>query len=101
MTEAEWFAATDPVPMLEFLNGKVSDRKLRLFAVACYRRIDHLISDSVAKKAIEFSELYADGLANNKELHGNAWAEKPRECLLRFGSPGKLPVPLPIMSQDG
>jgi hypothetical protein len=26
MTEAEWLACTDPTPMLEFLEGRASDR---------------------------------------------------------------------------
>ena len=38
MTEAEWLAATNPRPMVEAIRAKASERKLRLFAVACCRR---------------------------------------------------------------
>jgi hypothetical protein len=65
MTEAEWLACTDPGPMLDFLKGRASERKLRLFAVACCRRIGHLLSDErcrSAAEAVEAAEAFADGL---------------------------------------
>jgi hypothetical protein len=34
MTEQEWLVSEDPAPMLEYLWGKVGDRKLRLFRCA-------------------------------------------------------------------
>jgi hypothetical protein len=36
VTEAEWLAATDPRPMLRFLRGDISARKLRRFVSGCY-----------------------------------------------------------------
>ena len=67
MTESEWFACTDPEPMLEFLRGKVSERKLRLFAITCCRRIWYPL-DSPGQTALAVAERYADGVTTPEEL---------------------------------
>jgi hypothetical protein len=67
VTEQEWLACIDPQPMLNFLGGKASDRKLRLFAVACSRRVWPLI-DSLGRTAVEVAEAFADGLAGPEDL---------------------------------
>jgi hypothetical protein len=45
MDESVWLSCADPAPMIAFLQGKVRHRKLRLFAVACCRRIDVVLRD--------------------------------------------------------
>jgi hypothetical protein len=45
MTEAEWLMCNDPGQMLPFPQGKASERKLSLFAVAWVRRVRHPLTD--------------------------------------------------------
>jgi hypothetical protein len=76
-TQEDWLACTDLTPMLEFLRGKASDRKLRLFACACCRRIWHLLTDRRTRRAVEIAEQYADGRASMDDLKAacdDAWA---------------------------
>jgi hypothetical protein len=72
MTESEWLEGTGPTPMLELLRGKATQRKLRLFAVACCRRIWDYMLDGRSREAVEVSERYADGLAHRENLD-QAW----------------------------
>jgi hypothetical protein len=71
MTEAEWDACTEPPKMLAFLrdNGQANDRKVRLFAAACCRRVWHLLTDRRSQNAVEVAEQFADGLASSDTLN--------------------------------
>jgi hypothetical protein len=53
--------ATDARPMLEDWPWPVSERKFRLFACACCRRIWPLLTAPESRKAVELSEALADG----------------------------------------
>jgi hypothetical protein len=67
MTEADWLDCTDPTSMLEFLRGKASERTMRLFAVACCRRIWPWLPKP-GRKAVTIAEGHAEGLRSLEEL---------------------------------
>jgi hypothetical protein len=46
MNESEWLACNDPTALVDFLSAAGAERKARLFACACYRRIHAESSDS-------------------------------------------------------
>jgi hypothetical protein len=83
MTEAEWLACADPTPMLEFLRGRVSDRKLRLFAVACCRRLGNRLSDRYSRKALRMAERYADAELSEDKL-GFVWGDARRAARVAY-----------------
>ena len=68
MTEAEWLASSDPMALFKHLKCRFKHRKMRLFAVACCRRISPQLSDQRSLQAIDVAERHADGLASDREL---------------------------------
>jgi hypothetical protein len=90
MKPEEWLACTETATMLDFLCGaensgrpawlirnprrRTTDRKLRLFSVACCRLSYHVLTDGRSRQAIEVAERFADGGASKTEL-AKAWEE--------------------------
>jgi hypothetical protein len=88
MQEAEWLTSTDSSKMYVFLRDTTvmvrtrwqgprmvprfafSERKSRLFAVACCRSILHLMPTDEARDCVLAAELYADGAISADQLSG-------------------------------
>jgi hypothetical protein len=70
MTEAEWLACNDPMPMLKFLRGRTGRRKPLLFLCACYRHVWHLSAakEATKRKLTEAVEQYVDGRASREQV---------------------------------
>ena len=104
MTQEEWLVCGDPTPMLAHLLGpatvvtppvnnsgwtlgtypekQTTDRKLRLFSVACCVRIWSLITDPRSQRAVEIGERYADGAVEKWEFDH---ARNEAGCVYRHG----------------
>jgi hypothetical protein len=68
MKEADWLACIDPEPMLDYLHGRATERKLRLFACAWAWEVWHLMGDERSRNAVLSAERFADGLASQSDL---------------------------------
>jgi hypothetical protein len=93
VTEGEWLAASDPERMVEFAGGTLSDRKLRLFSIACCQRNDHLIQHAIVpenqvhlRNVMRVAEEYADGKVTSDELDDAFWAAD-RSLFVDSGQP--------------
>jgi hypothetical protein len=85
MTEREWLKMQNLEAGLRFVRPKASARKLRLFAVACCRRVWELLPEGECRLAVEVAEKYADGLVTREQLRKAAIAVNANRANL--GSP--------------
>jgi hypothetical protein len=76
-----------PRPMLGFLEDRASERKLRLFMVACVRRVWDLLTDERSRKAVEVVERLVDGGATDEELEAAKEAAREVETSQLFAVP--------------
>jgi hypothetical protein len=60
MTEAEWLSGENLKGMLDILYGKATERKLRLFACACCRRIPAYLQSEPDRRGLQLTELDVD-----------------------------------------
>jgi hypothetical protein len=87
MNIQEWLDSTNPEEMKSSLiqRGINDSRKLRLFSVACCRRIWFLLADERSRLAVEVAERFCDGGATNEERKAAALATPPGDYLSSFG----------------
>jgi hypothetical protein len=74
VTRGEWLSGADPLEMVNAVADGVTDRKLRLFLVACCRRLWHLPAVPGLRNAAQAAEQFADGECSQEELERAARA---------------------------
>jgi hypothetical protein len=86
--EATWLACTYPGLMLKFVRRTHPHRirKLRLFAVACCRRLLHRIRNRPQRELLDLVEGYADGRVAERDL------SKALNCAANYGGASRLGV---------
>jgi hypothetical protein len=107
VTEAEWLTGTNPewllmslreAPARDWLAGVdlkrparpirhlLDDRKLRLLAAACCRRVWHLMTDARSRRLVEVFERHTDGRASDEE-----WAKAGAEARAAWADTSNRP----------
>src|SRR4051794_23737081 len=63
MSEAEWWGATEPVKLADwlFFDALAADRKSRLFSLACCEPLRELVADREAHAALDLAESFVEG----------------------------------------
>lgn len=79
MTEDQWLCCTSALRMLEYLRGKGSDRKLRLFACACCRRAWGRLPDPRNRDLVAAVEDHPDGTFDDPDLQAAITGSSARE----------------------
>lgn len=71
MTEAEWLAGTDSVPLVEYWGEPYPERKARLLMLACCLLRKRYFAHAVVREAVKALERhYADPLAQDRSFEG-------------------------------
>ena len=79
MTETEWLVCSTSTAMMRIVEAKGSERKLRLFAIACCLPLWDWVSDVPTRHALETAELFCDGLRDREALRtARCAAARPR-----------------------
>jgi hypothetical protein len=83
MNEQRRLACIELLRMLQQLRGSSSDRRFRLFACACCRRIWDLLPDPANRGLVSAVEDHPDGSFHDPEVYAAAVASSAREHELR------------------
>lgn len=83
MTEHEWLTCCTPSPMLRSLRGKITENKIKLFVVGCFRRIWGLLKEE--KELLRIIKLAEKSLDNPHD--GDVQSQLDRKAFFWFREP--------------
>lgn len=93
MTEDEWLTSTNPYMLGRLPAATENKRKVRLYAVACCRRLSLWFHDSRLRKAVDAAEKYSDGKLKLATLE--RWNTVANEAHRTCPQPESVPMRFP------